>query len=223
MDLHLGGGSLHSQTKTVKNNSAMYFQYRSLLICCCLIFYTSLNALAQDTDNFEVDNFFKLGISATYSPSSFSGWGKVENSHFASFRGQVWHTSFIYKNLHARLASELIVTQRFVYPVNGISGQSDSRTGFGIVPAHLLIPFTSTKIKPFTTFSVGMLFLNDKFPAPNGASLNYLLNAGLGIEFSVAEHLNLQTGYTIQHMSNGNTGNVNPGIDSHAFFISLHF
>jgi len=178
--------------------------------------------IAQDQSlNNSSDKGSGIGLSAVYSPSSFAVWGKIRNSQSYSIKAQLWYSQFQFRNLNARLGSELIITQHLTYPINGTDGPRDKRLGFGLIPAKILIPFGSSSIKPFGFFSAGILFLNEKLPAVDGSSLNFLLNLGTGLEFSISKNTNLQIGYSLQHLSNGNSADQNPGIDSHNFFFSV--
>lgn len=176
----------------------------------------------QSESSVSIEHNFDVGFSTVYSPNSFAAWGKIENSSSVSFRGQVWHTRLNWKGVDARMGSEMILTHRLNYPVNGIDGPRDERTGFGIIPVNVLAPITNlSRFRPFAFFSAGGIFLNDKLPVGNGASLNYLLNLGTGVEIPFFDHSKLHVGYSIQHMSNANTGEQNPGIDSHSFFLTI--
>ena len=196
--------------------------YIFLLITAVLFILNTRQGYSQSADSLSVDNNLEVGISTLYSPNSFAAWGKIENSSAVSIRGQLWHSQISWKNLNARLGSELILTHRLNYPVNGIDGPKDQRTGFGIIPLNILLPISnSSNIRPFTFFSAGGIFLNEKLPVSSGASLNYLLNIGAGLELPFIDNSNIQIGYSIQHMSNANTGKQNPGIDSHMFFLTI--
>lgn len=192
----------------------------NLLICIFLIGLPLSHA--TDPVGLTTETDLKIGITTIYSPDSFAAWGKIENSSSFSLRGQIWYTSLSYKRFNARLGSELILTQRLNYPLNGVSGPKDHRTGIGIIPLNITVPITSSrKVDPFTFFSAGGLFLNEKLPDVSGASFNYLLNIGAGLELPFIQNSRIQVGYSIQHMSNANTGEQNPGIDSHMFFMTV--
>lgn len=188
----------------------------------CLLLLSAEESYATDPIGLTAESNLNIGITTIYSPNSFSGWGKIENSTAYSIRGQIWHSRVSFKNMQARLGSELIITHRLNYPVNGIDGPKDQRTGFGIIPLNLMLPLSSSsKVNPFTFFSAGGIFLNDKLPVGDGASFNYLLNIGAGLELSFVQDSKIQLGYSIQHMSNANTGKQNPGIDSHMIFMTI--
>lgn len=194
----------------------------SLLVSIVLML--PVNSFASDPIGLTAETDLNVGITTIYSPNSFSAWGKIENSSAFSIRGQIWHSRVSYKNIHAKLGAELILTHRLNYPVNGKNGAEDQRTGFGIIPLNLMVPITtSTAIQPFTFLSAGGIFLNDKLPVAEGASFNYLLNIGGGIELPFIQDSKIQLGYSIQHMSNANTGAQNPGIDSHMIFMTFLF
>lgn len=198
----------------------IFFVIYSFLLCLLLL--SAEKSYATDPIGLTTESNLNIGITTIYSPNSFSGWGKIENSNAYSVRGQVWHSSVTIMNTKLRLGSELILTHHLNYPVNGIDGPKDQRTGFGIIPLNLMLPLSSlSKVNPFTFFSAGGIFLNDKLPVGDGASFNYLLNIGAGIELPFIQDSKIQLGYSIQHMSNANTGEQNPGIDSHMIFMTI--
>jgi len=141
----------------------------------------------------------------------------------AFINGQVWHTSINLRNISARVGSELIFTHWVQYPEDGLEGANDQRIGIGIVPIHIVLPFSERSVSPFTSASFGVLIFNDRLPAVKGAALNYKLSVGMGIEIPVGSDHRVQVGYRIQHISNGNSSTENPGIDSHVFFANLLF
>lgn len=192
-----------------------------LFSCFSVLLQSTLFAQENDRSTFESD--FRTGLSFNYSPNSFRGWGTIQNSEMAFINGQFWHTSINLKSITARFGSEIIFTHWIRYPQDGIDGPRDQRVGFGIVPVHFTVPFTNNSFTPFYSASVGLLFLNDRLPAIDGATLNYKLSSGLGIEIPVDSDTKFQLGYRLQHISNGNSSVENPGIDSHVFFANLIF
>jgi len=202
--------------------------YRRVLSTFSFLFlltaFTVSSVTAQNSSNLtteEQNSVPKFGISAVYAPNSFAGWGKIRNSQSFSIKGQFWFKELDFRYFKSRLGSEIILTQRLDYPLNGIDGPRDQRLGFGLIPAKLLVPMGSSAVRPISFFSAGLLFLNEKLPAGDGASLNYLLNAGMGFEIELSERFQVQLGYSLQHLSNGNTAGVNPGIDYHTFFFTV--
>lgn len=216
----------------MKHYLLSFSRYPLLAFITCLLFLLLVATPAHGTDSGSNEgegrltsvSDFKIGITTIYSPDSFYAWGKIRNSSSFSVRGQIWHSSIRYNKLTARIGTELILTHRLSFPIDGYNGPRDIRTGFGVIPVSLMMPIQMTSnVTPFALVSAGGIFLNDKLPESSGASLNYLVNIGLGLEFKATDRLDLQVGYSIQHMSNANTGNENPGIDSHMFFLTFLF
>gem|GEM_PF-646720 len=204
---------------TIKLPECYIVLYAGILLIFIFSAKPSLADNLSGDDRHESDS--RIGLSAVYSPNSFSAWGKIRNSTAYTLKGQFWFSDFQFRNLHARVGSEIIFTQFLSYPINGIDGPRDERFGFGLVPAKFLVPFGSSAVKPFGFFSAGILFLNDKLPAGDGATLNYLLNLGAGLEISISKNTSLQIGYHLQHLSNANSAGQNPGIDFHNFFFTI--
>lgn len=193
----------------------------SLLLSVILIPYS---AFAQNSsDDYKIEHYAQTGISLSYSPHSFKAWGSIQNAKMALLKGQLWHTKINMGGLETRWGSELILANWINYPLDGIGGPSDDRWGFGLIPVHLLIPITDDYIEPFAAFSAGAIYLNDRLPAYDGASINYILDAGVGLNIPLPVNRTIQFGYKYQHISNGNSRSENPGIDSHVFFLNLLF
>lgn len=199
---------------------ALIFIWVSIILQIFIVI--SYPAFASDPFDTTKKSDLRFGISAIYSPKSFIAWGKIKNSRSLSFRGQIWHSRVSYGTFKARLGSEIILAHHLHYPINGDNGPEDYRFGIGVVPVNIFMPFSESRpVNPFTFVSAGGILLNDKFPKRNGASINYLINLGAGIEMKMFRKSDIQFGYILQHMSNANTGQENPGIDSHMFFFSI--
>ena len=198
---------------------------RTLFLVLLIWFLTTLHSplFGQSSDQSTVEHYSQPGLSLNYSPHSFRAWGKIQNSKMAFINGQVWHTSINLRNVKARVGSELIFTHWVQFPEDGLEGAKDQRIGVGLVPIHMILPFTEKSVTPFTSASLGVIFFNDRLPAVKGAALNYKLSVGMGLEIPLPSDHRFQLGYRIQHISNGNSSTENPGIDSHVFFANLIF
>lgn len=195
----------------------------SLILFFCLAICSESALFAQNNEKSVIEHKFGSGLSFNYSPHSFKGWGTIKNSKMAFINGQFWHTTINFNNTSAQIGSELILTHWVRYPQDGIDGPRDQRIGFGLIPFHMIVPFSDKPITPFVSVSVGMIFFNDRLPAVDGATLNYKLSSGFGIELPAGSNRKIQLGYRLQHISNGNSSDENPGIDSHVFFANLVF
>lgn len=195
-----------------------------LFLPVCLFLLSSNIVTGQDTDKDSAALFHQqFGVSASYSPDSFRSWGKMENTRLFFLEILYTHTSIELPVLSLRLSSELILSGWIHYPIDGTNGPRDSRFGIGFSPLIIDIPLRSGNHYPFITSSAGALITDLPFPNGDGTRLNFLLDAGVGYNFPISEMRELQVGYKLHHLSNGNTGVLNPGIDSHMFFFKWLF
>ncbi|MEX0647854.1 MAG: acyloxyacyl hydrolase [Balneolaceae bacterium] len=164
-----------------------------------------------------------LGLATSYSPSSFRNWGTMENTQLTLLKVQYMHTEVEVTSLKAHLSSDFIFTGWVYFPIDGQDGPKENRFGIGFTPFRIDIPIGKKNHYPFLTSSAGLLFTDRPFPNEEGARLNFLLDAGIGYAIQLKNNRHLQLGYKLHHLSNGNTGSLNPGIDSHMFFVNFLF
>ena len=207
----------------MKKGFILRISFLQLILLLGVIFLPLSTVAQSSSEENRIEHFAQTGISFSYSPHSFKAWGSIKNAKMALLKGQIWHTKMNLGDIETRWGSELIMANWINYPLDGIGGPSDNRWGFGLIPFHVLIPLADDEIEPFAAFSVGALYLNDRLPAYDGASINYLLDGGLGLNIPLSSNRSLQFGYKYQHLSNGNSRSENPGIDSHVFFLNLLF
>lgn len=162
------------------------------------------------------------GIWASHAPSSMSRFAKMANTSSTYFGLQFSHSTLSISGGEASLISEIVLLGYVRYPKDGINGSRDWRMGIGVIPLRIEFPLsTSNKLLPFLTISGGIIYFETPFPNGSGTHLNYIADAGLGWKIKINEAANFHFGYRIQHLSNGNSGTVNPGIDSHTLFTSI--
>ncbi|MCC5907621.1 MAG: acyloxyacyl hydrolase [Balneolaceae bacterium] len=191
-----------------------------LRICTTVILCLIASQLAEAQRSGESD---QIGISVAYSPTSFKAWGTIQNTRQFYINAEFNHTSISLGRTEMQVGSGVILTGWIRFPSNGISGPKESRTGFGLAPLIIKVPFSQQRHTPFFTISAGMIMTNIHFPNHLGSRFNYLLDAGLGYHIQTSDNYALQVGYKIHHLSNGNQSLENPGIDSHMFFARFLF
>lgn len=120
---------------------------------------------------------------------------------------------------HAPIGSSCVSTCSPIYPVYGHDEQTYaeeiSPIGARVVlrPHHWLQP----------TFGAGLgvvLSFRD-IPVDGAAQFNYEFFFGPGIQISQTERGAFRLEYIYRHISNANTGNLNPGIDQGVFRLTL--
>lgn len=145
----------------------------------------------------------------------------MENTRQSFLNIQLNHSELNFHNLHVEISSELIIAGRIHYPIDGLNGPKESSFGIGLIPIRLNIPFFNRQNTPFITATTGVFVVDKPFPDSRGTKLNYILEFGLGYRIALAQNRFLEFGYKLHHLSNGNTGMENPGIDSHMFFAGI--
>jgi len=81
--------------------------------------------------------------------------------------------------------------------------------------------FNSHRLQPTFSLDLGMVFSSRDLPVDNSASINYLFSFGPGFEFFYTRNKAVRMEYVYRHMSNANSGNVNPGVDQGVFRLTL--
>jgi len=96
--------------------------------------------------------------------------------------------------------------------------------GFGGAPLGIQANFRPySKVQPFVGLSGGMLYFNKQVPGPLGTHFAFTANIDGGIEIKLRDHKAITLGYKYFHVSNGNRGIINPGIDNNTFYVGYTF
>lgn len=164
----------------------------------------------------------EFSILGGYAFDSFELWGKTPNATL----GQL---AFGYNRKFLRLGEQVVeyrvelnIFSKITYPEFSPSEERASLSGFGLAPLGFRINFRQSKpVQPFLGTSAGFMYLDGPFPDERGKKFNFTLRTGGGVEFMVHARYSLSFGYTYYHLSNGDNGQVNPGIDSGFLFASF--
>ena len=120
--------------------------------------------------------------------------------------------------------ADIIPHVEYHYPKRDEENRRTIRTGGGVSPIGFQLLKTNGKIfHPFIQASGGMLLMNQTFPTDEARRLNFTFDFTLGVEISVFGRNTLTLGYKFHHISNGQTGKENPGLDSNFLFASFLF
>lgn len=171
-----------------------------------------------------VQHIHEFSIMGGYGFNSFKLWGKTPNATI----GQL---GFGYNRKFYRFGEQLLeyrlefnAFSKVTYPDFSPETQRSSLSGFGLSPLGLRLNFRESQaVQPFVGTAVGFLYLDGPFPDDRGKQFNYTFRTGTGIEFLIHTGYSLSVGYTYLHLSNGDSGEVNPGIDSGFIFASITF
>jgi hypothetical protein len=135
-------------------------------------------------------------------------------------------------NINVSLLYKVVKTRWFRYVpgiryvhLNSKDGNVQDRTGtkvvgqfnlFFLVPASFNFPF-SKKMAALARFGYG--FSAKHFPNKNGFARNFLLEAG--VKYAVTSFLSFSLRYS--HISNGDFGDINPGVDNIEVAAGINF
>ena len=164
----------------------------------------------------------EFSIWGGYAFDSYRLWGKTPDATIGQL-GIGYNRKFLRfgkQVLKYRLSLNLF--SKITYPEFEPGRNRTSLSGFGITPLGLRTNFFSDdKLQPFLDFTGGMIVFNEPFPDFRGKRFNYTLGIGGGVEYLLNPAYSLSLGYKYFHISNGERGQVNPGIDSSFFFFAI--
>ena len=86
---------------------------------------------------------------------------------------------------------------------------------FNFAPNH--------RIQPLIAVNGGLLISTRDIPANNTAQVNFIFSFGAGFEYFTSLSRSATIAYEIQHLSNADTGQANPGIDSQIVKVAYSF
>lgn len=110
------------------------------------------------------------------------------------------------------------------YPKRDDNDRMTKTSGFGISPFGLLYDKPINDLWNYQlSISGSFILLNDIFPTDESRKLNFTFDPSFSIKRKITESFNLVGGYKFHHISNAQTGNENPGLDSNFIYLSLIF
>lgn len=155
---------------------------------------------------------------------SYQLWGKTQDAHIQSVG--LRYNRKLARAYDSVLEYNLRVNLYSNYSYQGFEPYTykNSLSGFGISPVGLQLNFLSTgTFQPFINVSTGLMYMDKPFPDNRGKKLNFTFDAGGGVEMMIFPSVSLSLGVRYHHLSNGERGQVNPGIDSNFYYTSITF
>lgn len=116
---------------------------------------------------------------------------------------------------HPAVAIEFLPVMAFVE-----AGQTTWGVGANLLYEHHFA--VNGRVLPVWKLGAGFLYTNHKIPRDETRH-NFSVLTALGVDFMVSERSALFLGYRFHHVSNANTGGVNPGINVHSMLFGLSF
>lgn len=109
-----------------------------------------------------------------------------------------------------------------VCALRSASAGQDAVYGLGAAPLGFRIRFRPhAALQPYVAASGGALWFRHPVPTPDAARFNFIADMGGGIRYARPGRIGVMAGYRLQHISNGGTAAVNPGLDAHMFYLGM--
>lgn len=152
---------------------------------------------------------------------SFRALGKTRDATLSLMGGRYNRRLLTYGPHLLEYTAEASLYAYYTYPDSrpGREHRTDSVSGLGLSPLGFQVNFWNRRrVQPFVKSSAGLMFLARPFPDRRGTRTNFTFGVGGGLEITLSPNSSLSLGYTFFHLSNGETGQVNPGVDSGLFY-----
>ena len=102
------------------------------------------------------------------------------------------------------------------------SAESAPTYGAGAHPLGIKLYLANgARARLFAGGSVGMLFFNREMPIVGSNRMNFAVEYGGGVEANALGRSAIVVGWKFQHMSNGYTSPLNPGLDVNMLYLGL--
>jgi hypothetical protein len=95
-----------------------------------------------------------------------------------------------------------------------VNQSRDHTYGAGLSPIGLKLNFRrSHLLQPFANGSGGFLYFSKQVPVSGASQFNFTFDFGGGVDLVRDARRGISVGYKYQHISNGYTSPINPGVD----------
>tara|TARA_Y100001935_G_scaffold224416_1_gene200700 strand:- start:111195 stop:111809 length:615 start_codon:yes stop_codon:yes gene_type:complete len=180
---------------------------------------------AQSSELTSVPFKYKIEVFSLYSPTSMRFLGKTPDSQTSQFTIDL-------KKIFKQKSEDVFFTYKvhltpyigFDYSKRDDNGRKDYAHGFGLSPVGLgLVKVFNEKYQFVAETTGGFIYMNKVFPTDDAKRLNYTFDIKLAFDRKLYQSLGFSLGYKFHHISNAQTGEENPGLDSNFLFISLNY
>jgi lipid A 3-O-deacylase PagL len=170
----------------------------------------------------------EFGLWAGYSPHSFVLEGTSLHRHlfllnlqYGRILGSRGPFTLKYTADVIPVALESQPTTYYIVHQKVLKNTAGTVFGAGANPFGFQVNFGDKKVQPFANSSIGFLYFTRQVPAPDSSQFNFTFNFGGGIQFFTASRQSFTIGYKYHHLSNADTGIINPGIDSNVIYVGF--
>ncbi len=188
-----------------------------IMLCIC-----SITILAQNSNP---ANKRFIEIYGAYSPQSVILLGKTPDTQtFSSYIGYGKFIHTLKNDTEIYVTRGIIPFSEYIYPKRDNGNVTDIVSGYGVSPLGYLMITPLRNMNIYAGLKSGIMLMNKTFPTDKGRRINYSFDISFGLNRAIQKNTFLSLGYRFHHISNAQTGNQNPGIDSNFLFLSIkHF
>jgi len=122
---------------------------------------------------------------------------------------------------HVALLCDIIepITCNSIYPVYGPDEATYAAAVSPIGERAVILP--RRRLQPTFGMDIGVVISSRDIPVDSSAHLNYQFSFGPGVQAFVSRSKAVRLEYVYRHISNANSGTLNPGIDQGVFRLTL--
>ena len=196
-----------------------------ITFAAALLLSAALFAFAQSDQVAPKNELSVWGGGSFDSSTVISAFGRTPDARFGivslryarRFRNSNW--------LNLKYTADLTPLAAIDFKTPGQPGAPrTTAVGFGGAPLGIQANFRPNKIvQPFVGMSGGMLYFNKQVLGPLGTHFTFTADIGAGVEIQTHNGRALSIGYKYFHVSNGNRGEINPGIDNNLVYLGYRF
>jgi opacity protein-like surface antigen len=73
-------------------------------------------------------------------------------------------------------------------------------------------------LQPYINGTAGVLYFTEQVPVSGSSQFNFGVGWGAGVQIWHRENQSVSIGYKFHHISNANSANRNPGVDSNLLY-----
>jgi hypothetical protein len=170
----------------------------------------------------------QFGFWVGYSPKSFVFEGTSEDRQLFLLNLQYARVLYATRPITLKYTAEVVPVaiekQRSESFVSRGELQFDpggTAYGAGLSPLGVQVNFGAKKVQPFLNGSAGFLYFDRQVPLRESSQFNFTYTGGAGVEIFVGPGHSLTLGWKYHHLSNAETGTLNPGIDSGVLYAGF--
>ncbi len=214
----------------------MRFQKHLLIIICVFVLYGAAVAEEPAGSGPKTDviappgkslrpGAAELGFWAGYSPDNPRIIGKTGNRPFYELNLQYARVLYTRDTWALKYTAELIPVAFIYQPRQGgvrVDLPNSRRTiyGSGLSPVGFQLNFRrGHALQPYVNATAGVIYFTEQAPVSHSSQFNFILGLGAGVQIWRQADQSVSIGYKFQHISNGYTASLNPGVDSNLFYL----